>query len=141
MLCPVAGLSRPRKLTSGAQFEAVFNRHFMVHGRFFRYHLLENTLGHARLGLAVSRRVSRRAVQRNRIKRQIRQTFRLHQTQLEELDFVVVAKAGGAEQPNGILRYELDAMWLRACHQWRTSKRGKVMVDSHVDNSGEVVAK
>lgn len=49
-----------------------------------------------RLGLAVSRKVDARAVVRNRIKRVLRERFRVLRAQLVGGDYVVVARAGAS---------------------------------------------
>ena len=67
----------------------------------------------ARVGLAVSRRVSKRAVVRNRIKRQVRESFRKLRLQLPHLDVMVVARGSAASQDNAILRADLDRLWQR----------------------------
>ena len=59
----------------------------------------------ARLGLAVSRKVDRRAVGRNRIKRLLRDEFRHLRARLPTGAYVIVARAGAAT---------LDAVQLRA---------------------------
>ena len=51
-----------------------------------------NALTTARLGLAVSKRVARRATVRNQLKRLLRETFRHHRALLPALDFVVLLK-------------------------------------------------
>lgn len=48
-----------------------------------------NELGHARLGMIVSRRLFSRSVDRNRMRRLIRETFRLSANGLPALDLVV----------------------------------------------------
>ena len=58
----------------------------------------------ARLGLAVSRKVSTRAVVRNRIKRALREQFRLLRAQLQPGDCVVVARSGAATATSAQLR-------------------------------------
>ena len=85
-----------------------------MHGAHFIAHVASNGLGFPRIGLAVSRRVSKRAVERNRIKRIIRDSFRHHQHELGAIDYIVVAKSGAAEQLNRVLRSELDKLWARA---------------------------
>ena len=65
----------------------------------------------ARLGMAVSRRVSKRAVVRNRIRRQIRESFRLRRLRLPNCDVLIVARAAAAEQDNKALRQELELLW------------------------------
>lgn len=50
---------------------------------------MPNDRGHARLGLIVARRVEKLAVKRNRVKRLLREQFRLHRQDLPALDMVV----------------------------------------------------
>lgn len=61
---------------------AVRTRIFQVMGR-------PNGQGHARLGMIVSKRLFARAVDRNRVRRQIRETFRHLAGGLPALDLVV----------------------------------------------------
>jgi ribonuclease P protein component len=69
--------------------------------------------GAARLGVAVSRRVSGKAVTRNRIKRQIRESFRLHQTMLRGFDIFIVAQSRAAQAVNAELARSLRGHWNR----------------------------
>jgi ribonuclease P protein component len=80
-------------------------------GRCFSVRYRQNELGHARLGLAVSKRVSKRAVERNRIKRLLRESFRRIRSQLPPLDLVVMAREQAAGVPGPELLAELDALW------------------------------
>ena len=64
-----------------------------------------------RLGMAVSRRVSKRAVERNRIKRQIRDSYRHVRPQLPALDILVVARTSAATHDNATLRADLIRLW------------------------------
>ena len=109
-----ASFGRQYRLLNGAQYRQVFSQRQSVHGKYFSVHVAGNSLGHARLGLTVSRKVSKRAVQRNRIKRQVRESFRLNRGEMESIDFVTVAKPGCADQNNDVLRNELDRLWPRA---------------------------
>jgi ribonuclease P protein component len=56
-------------------------------------YVMPNALGHARLGLAVPRRVIPLASGRNRLKRLMRELFRLMQDGLPSLDMVARVKA------------------------------------------------
>jgi ribonuclease P protein component len=71
----------------------------------------------ARLGMAVSRRVSKLAVVRNRIRRQIRESFRLHRAGLPACDVLIVARVSTAQLDNAGLRAELDQLWRRLIAQ------------------------
>jgi ribonuclease P protein component len=53
-----------------------------------------NTLGFARLGMAMNRRHFASAAARNRIRRVVREQFRNDQHRLGSLDIIVVARAG-----------------------------------------------
>ena len=74
-----------------------------------------------RLGLAVSRKVSPRAVCRNRIKRQVRESFRHHMHKFASLDLVVIAKPPAARAESSQLRAELTQLWQRIERQWPAS--------------------
>ena len=106
-----AGFSRCLRLLDGKEFSNVFKYKRPYHGRYFSIYTVPNHLQHPRMGLAVSKRVSKKAVQRNRIKRQARETFRLMQASLVKMDFVIVAKVGCAEQENRVLSHELQRLW------------------------------
>jgi len=67
----------------------------------------------ARLGLAVSRRVSVDAVRRNRIKRIARESFRRIRSDLPALDILLIARETADAQDNATLRADLDMLWPR----------------------------
>ena len=71
-----------------------------------------NQLTHPRLGLAISRKVARTAVARNRIKRVVRESFRHWQSRLGTVDIVVLGRAGVANQSKQALRSALDTLWM-----------------------------
>ncbi len=71
-----------------------------------------NQLQHPRLGLAISRKVARSAVARNRIKRVVRESFRHWQSGLCALDIVVLGRAGVANRSKQALRAALDTLWM-----------------------------
>lgn len=61
----------------------------------------------ARLGLAVSKRAAKRAVDRSRLKRLAREAFRAR-TDCAPRDFVVIARPAAAAATNAELRASLD---------------------------------
>ena len=70
-----------------------------------------NALGHARLGIAVSKKVSRRAVDRNRLKRLLRESFRQSSVRVVALDIVVLAKPTSVLANRRALSTALDKRW------------------------------
>ena len=54
---------------------------------------IDNHVGNARLGIIVSKKIFHRAVERNQVKRLIREAFRLHDIKFLRLDIVVIVKS------------------------------------------------
>lgn len=73
-----------------------------------------NGVSHPRLGIAVSRRVMSRAVDRHRLKRRIRESFRHEIARLRGLDIVVIASSGVEKMQSKTLGELLARQWERA---------------------------
>ena len=71
------GLPKSCLLTKTGEFDRVYRRGRRLHGRGFTLICMANDLPWNRLGISVHRKIGG-AVRRNRIKRIIRETFRLH---------------------------------------------------------------
>ncbi|MDJ0653072.1 MAG: ribonuclease P protein component [Xanthomonadales bacterium] len=101
------------RLRHKRDFDRVFNQPLRSARRHFTVLARSNQLNHARLGLAVSKKVDKRAVVRNRIKRMVRESFRLDPIAAAALDVVVIARPPAAlEQPRAVRR-ELADHWQR----------------------------
>jgi ribonuclease P protein component len=72
-----------------------------------------NDLGHARLGLAVGVKSAGNAVNRNRIKRVVREAFRRRQQELPSVDMVVNARPAAGKATNSQIDASVSALWAR----------------------------
>ncbi|MFC5438466.1 MULTISPECIES: ribonuclease P protein component [Rhodanobacter] len=108
---PHADLPREARLRRPGDFAALRASSGRAGGRCFHMRYRDNELGHARLGLAISKRVSKRAVERNRIKRLLRESFRRVRHQLPSVDLMVMAREQAANVPGPQLLAEIDVLW------------------------------
>jgi len=102
-----AGFSPRQRLHTPTEFGRVFADPARSNDRYFTVLARPNERSIARLGLTISRRAAKRAVDRNRLKRLARESFRMHQ-QLPPWDFVILARAGADRADRRALRDSLD---------------------------------
>lgn len=101
------------RVRARADFDRIFAGAKRIASPLLAVHLLDEP-GPARLGLAVSRKVDRRAVGRNRIKRVLRDEFRQLRTRLIPGSYVVVARPAAAQADNATLRAAFVSVLKRA---------------------------
>jgi len=100
------------RLLTAVHYQRVFKRcEARVSDRFLTILAVPNELPYPRLGTAVSIKAAGNAVQRNRIKRVIRESFRLHQQLLGSSDLVVLVRPGIRSRNNQQLLSALDTHW------------------------------
>ncbi len=108
-----AHFSRRARLAGQPAFANVFAQPAKSSDRYFTVLARANGLAYPRLGLAISRKVAKSAVARNRIKRIVRESFRRHQSQFGGLDWVVMGRTSLTQQENAILFASLQRHWQR----------------------------
>jgi len=108
---PSNGFRPSQRLRKRRDFDQVFAKGRRSADRFFVVVMSPATAHGGRLGLVVSKRVSKRAVDRNRIKRVIRECYRTHPFSRQACDLVVIARAACRNAPGRSMSASLDRHW------------------------------
>lgn len=99
------------RLTSKADFKDVFDNALKVNQKHMLILCKPNQLTHSRMGVIVGKRHVNSAVERNRIRRIVKNSFRLHQEKLTGWDIVVIARQYCDTLTNEHLRKGIDHLW------------------------------
>jgi ribonuclease P protein component len=109
---------RTQRLRRPGEFQAAYRE-----GRRFGNELLTatvrpNELGAVRLGLSIAARTVGNAVSRNRLRRLIRESFRVRQTVLPPVDIVIGARRAARVASAADLRAGLQQLWNQIIEAW-----------------------
>lgn len=106
------GFPETLRLKTAGEFDYVFAKPCRAANACFTALARPNQQDHPRLGLVISKRCAKSAVQRNRLKRVIRESFRYSQVRLAGLDIVVIGKPSAVTKTNQELFFLLHRQWL-----------------------------
>ncbi|EHC07498.1 Ribonuclease P protein component [Shewanella baltica] len=101
-----------------AQFKSVFSNPIKASSAEITLLAIPNTEQHPRMGLTVAKRFVKRANQRNRIKRVIRDSFRLNQHDIPHLDIVVLVRNGVMEMENAEINKLIEKLWRKLSRRY-----------------------
>ncbi|PIE25167.1 MAG: ribonuclease P protein component [Neptuniibacter caesariensis] len=105
---------RRLRLLTGRDFQFVFdNAQLKVPDQPLLILARPNNLGQPRLGFVISKKNVRQAVKRNRVRRIIRESFRLNQHSLPAVDIIVLARKGIGEIENEAIHKLMKKNWSR----------------------------
>ena len=113
------GLSKKERIANVGEFERAYKNGVIKKTGCLIIRSLPNNLGYSRLGIAVSKKLFPSAVRRNRIKRLIREAFRLNKRQLPKgLDLIVgissASLSGGTKRPKPFTLPAIQSGLMRA---------------------------
>jgi ribonuclease P protein component len=111
------------RLRSKLEFDAIYARARRIDDRLFGLRVMPNGRAGPRLGLAVAVKTMGSGVARNRIRRLIKESFRLAQMDLPAVDVVVAAKNPTREASAASLRASLATLWQRVASTCATSSK------------------
>lgn len=114
MLSPDKGFPKSARLLSRSDFSRVFGDATAVSDASFTILCRPNALGYPRLGLAISKKALRRSVDRNLVKRIVRESFRQRSEALQGRDLVVLARRGIDPKRRQLLHDSLQRLWERS---------------------------
>ena len=118
---PRLRLPPERRMRRPAEFKHVYAAGRRLGNEFFTVNAQANGLTGARLGMSIAARILRRAVDRNRLRRLIRESFRVNQLSLPSLDIVIGVRAGVLSADNARLRCALEKLWQKISSTCATS--------------------
>jgi ribonuclease P protein component len=113
-------LPAQKRLRRKSDFDATYARGRRFGNGLFGVTAIQNDAGGPRLGLAVAVRTAGGGVERNRIRRIIRESFRLHQHELPAVDLIVSARNRVRGATGSELRESLSALWKSVTGKFHT---------------------
>jgi ribonuclease P protein component len=109
------GLSRRHRFVARGSFGPVLGAARKLRGTLAVVHAAPGFAGRSRLGVALTRRLVPSSVERNRVKRVVREVFRRHAVKQAGLDCVVTLRAAFARSQVPALARELGALFDQLC--------------------------
>ncbi len=98
-------------LKKNYEFQRVFKKGSWFGGDFLSIYVAENHKNSNYIGIAVSKKISKSSVKRNRIRRIIREVYRIHEKEfLIGLDLVMVFKSNRSFEDASFQAIEKDMM-------------------------------
>ena len=107
-----------QRIRTTADFDNVYKNGGRAGDAFFGVAFRANGAGVVRLGMSVGVRAVGNAVARNRLRRLIRESFRLRQQELPGIDIVITARPGAKAAAPAELKKSLESHWqylIRKC--------------------------
>ncbi len=115
------GFPRKYRLITANDYRKVFSKAQKVSTPEFLFLYSTNEKADSRLGLAIAKKQFPHAVDRNRIKRLVRESFRETRPAIESTDIVVLGRSKLLKMNNNQIRKQLDSLWSKLILKKQTS--------------------
>lgn len=112
-----ASFPRSKRLLQAGEYSRVFAKNIRVSDRYWTILATKTDGPCSRLGMAIAKKRAKRAVDRNRLKRLIRQHFREQESSPFIVDMVVMNRDSATKASNQELRQSLDGLWIKLSKQ------------------------
>ena len=117
------GFPKHKRLLKARDFQRVFDRSSAkASSRVMLLIAAPNGLNQPRIGFIIAKKQVRLAVQRNRIKRVIRETFRTFDSGDFSYDVILLARKGVDQQSSRKIRIEFENLWQKLMQRTRGNK-------------------
>ncbi len=110
---------RSARLLTGADYSCVFKKNQRFSDRYWTILVREDTTQSSKLGLAIAKKRAKRAVDRNKIKRVARESYRHHRGEMDGLQLVVMNRDAAAAEPVAGLRRSIDSLCRKIISKYR----------------------
>jgi ribonuclease P protein component len=103
--------SREYRLVAKHDFQSVFAKPNKATHKYLLALHKPNQRPHARLGIIIAKHRVKLAVDRNHLRRLVRESFRHHKEALKGLDIIVLMRSECSPLDNKALRDDIDKLW------------------------------
>lgn len=107
---PTLRFKKETKLIKTDEFSSVFNFRKRISAKFLVVHYKPNTTMNPRLGLVVAKKIAKLAVDRNYMRRVLREFFRVQQHEINHADLVIRVQKKFEKQDFIQIKQEFDAL-------------------------------
>ncbi|MDD2833826.1 MAG: ribonuclease P protein component [Methylotenera sp.] len=105
--------TKQAKLIKTDEFSSVFNFRKRLFAQYLAMHYQPNSLAHARLGLVVGKKIDKRAVGRNYMRRVLRELFRTQLPEIKPVDLVIRVQKKFSKKDFLSIKKEFDSLILK----------------------------
>lgn len=135
------GLTQAKRLKKPADFKNVYSSKQWGGSKHFTFNVLANDASEANsLGVTVSKKVSKRAVDRNNLKRVMREFYRHRQSELKGASLVLTAKPSSLNASRQERLQSLKELWSKVL-KWQRWHQAQLHKKPELYKSADKVAK